>query len=120
MLCGSLPALWPLLVSVMPKLYSNVCGKTSRGVCSARPSIVRQSVELISTEAGQPMSDIPSASPPVEGKAMALGDDQIRVTTTVELRWGTWFKEEDGSLHNAEYVEQRQDPQQPPPIYLRD
>lgn len=103
MLCGSLPALRPLLVSLMPKLYGNVRDKTCRSIRSMR--------QITSMEPGQQMPDVSSAGPTVEGP----DDGGIRVTTRVTRTltrtvgpvdpWNTWFDDD------------LDPPQEPPPVY---
>jgi hypothetical protein len=60
MLCGSLPALRPLVVSLMPKAYSKVRDKTCRDILSMRQSSVRGSVKSSIMEPEQQGSMCPA------------------------------------------------------------
>lgn len=111
MLCGSLPALRPLVVSVVPRVYSNIRAKTSCGTHSRQPSDTRQSLEPVPVGGEHPMSATSHSSPYTEPSLSTsgmekLGESEIRVTKTIELKWesGTWY--DGGSQHDSEDVGQ--------------
>ena len=124
LLCGSLPALRPLLASIVPKVYSNARDRVSYSIRTARRSSVPQSVKPLPSVPERELPGIPGDGPPAElpslsDKSRATGGDAIRVTTTVELSWESWFDER--SQDEAEDEEQGHNlPQQPPPVYSKD
>lgn len=121
MLCGSLPALRPLLAGVIPKAYTNIRDKTCRNILNMRRSSVRGSIQFktMDREAHQKQHDFHASSAgPLAERLRSPVHSGIKVTRTVDVEWESSFFNE-GSESSVENDETGHLPQRPLPIYSR-